>query len=58
MHVYGDCWRLFKKKQRCPKVDKWPPPGQTKEAVRPQAVAVLWKEMEVVAMKKIQSCFW
>jgi hypothetical protein len=43
---------LFKRKQH-PKVDKRPLLGQTKE-VRLQAVAVLWRKMEVlVAMKKI-----
>jgi hypothetical protein len=43
---------LFKKKQH-PEADKWPPLGQTKEAMLQSAVAVLWRKMEVVVMKKI-----
>jgi hypothetical protein len=49
---------LFMKKQHHPKADKWPLLGQTKEVVRLQEVAVLWRKMEVVAMKKIRNRFW
>mgnify|MGYP000143530361 CR=1 FL=1 len=45
--------RLFKKKQHCSKADKWLLLGQTKEAVRLQVAVVLWRKMEVLAMKKI-----
>jgi hypothetical protein len=47
---------MFKKKQHL-KADKWPLLGQTKE-VRLQAVAVLWRKMEVVVLKKVRNRPW